>query len=97
MEKTGKSRARDAEAEQIVDQTEKSYQQARQKYNELKQQAEQKAREAADKAAAATAKASWFAFFMLIIEAILAGVMGMVGRRTQPRQVLSHQRPTKRD
>lgn len=92
--RTGKT---DAEAEQIVDQTEKSYQQARQKYNELKQQAEQKAREAADKAAAATAKASWFAFFMLIIEAVLAGVMGMVGRRTQPRQVLSHQRPTKRD
>lgn len=92
--RTGKT---DAEAEQIVDQTEKSYQQARQKYNELKQQAEQKAREAADKAAAATAKASWFAFFMLIIEAILAGVMGMVGRRTQPREVLSHQRPTKRD
>ena len=92
--RTGKT---DAEAEQIVDQTEKSYQQARQKYNELKQQAEQKAREAADKAAAATAKASWFAFFMLISEAILAGVMGMVGRRTQPRQVLSHQRPTKRD
>ena len=92
--RTGKS---DAEAEQIVDQTEKSYQQARQKYNELKQQAEQKAREAADKAAAATAKASWFAFFMLIIEAVLAGVMGMVGRRTQPHQVMSHQRPTKRD
>lgn len=92
--RTGKT---DAEAEQIVDQTEKSYQQARQKYNELKQQAEQKARETADKAAAATAKASWFAFFMLIIEAILAGVMGMVGRRTQPRQVLSHQRPTKHE
>ena len=92
--RTGKT---DAEAEQIVAQTEKSYQQARQKYNELKQQAEQKAREAADKAAAATAKASWFAFFMLIIEAILAGAMGMVGRRTQPRQVLSTQRPTKRD
>jgi ElaB/YqjD/DUF883 family membrane-anchored ribosome-binding protein len=92
--RTGKT---DAEAEQIVDQTEKSYQQARQKYNELKQQAEQKAREAADKAAAATSKASWFAFFMMIVEAVLAGVMGMVGRRTQPRQVLSHQRPTKRD
>ncbi|MGD8105399.1 hypothetical protein ACQE32_01780 [Pantoea sp. FN0302] len=92
--RTGKS---DAEAEQIVTQTEQTYQQARQKYNELKQQAEQKARETADKAAEATAKASWFAFFMLIIEAILAGVMGMVGRRTQPRQVLSNQRPTKRD
>ncbi|MTH46403.1 TIGR04086 family membrane protein [Intestinirhabdus alba] len=92
--RTGKS---DAEAEQIVAQTERNYQLARQKYAELKQQAEQKAREAADKAAAATAKASWFAFFMMIVEAVLAGVMGMVGRRTQPRQVLSHQRPTTRD
>lgn len=88
--RTGKS---DQEAEQIVAQTEKSYQQARAKYEELKQQAEQKAREAGEKAAAATAKASWFTFFMLIVEAILASVMGMVGRRTQPRQVLHRQRP----
>ncbi|WP_410012202.1 hypothetical protein [Sodalis sp. C49] len=88
--RTGKS---DQEAEQIVDQTEKSYQQARAKYEELKQQAEQKAREAGDKAAAATAKASWFTFFMLIVEAVLAGVMGMVGRRTQPRPVTERQRP----
>ncbi|WP_413737146.1 hypothetical protein ACL2XP_03305 [Sodalis sp. RH21] len=88
--RTGKS---DQEAEQIVSQTEKSYQQARVQYEQLKQQAEQKAREASEKAAAATAKASWFTFFMLIVEAILAGVMGMLGRRTQPRQVLTHQRP----
>lgn len=87
--RTGKS---DQEAEQIVTQTEQSYQQAMQQYQQLKQQAEQKAREAGEQAAAATAKASWFAFFMMIIEAILAGVMGMVGRRTQPRQVLSHER-----
>lgn len=87
--RTGKS---DQEVEQIVTQTEQSYQQAVQKYQQVKQQAEQKAREAAEQAAAATSKASWFAFFMLIIEAILAGVMGMVGRRTQPRQLLSHER-----
>lgn len=87
--RTGKS---DQEVDQIVAQTEQSYQQAVQKYQELKQQAEQKAREAAQQAAAATAKASWYAFFMLIIEAILAGVMGMVGRRTQPHQVLGHER-----
>lgn len=87
--RTGKS---DQEVDQIVTQTEQSYQQAMQKYQELKQQAEQKAREAAEQAAAATAKASWYAFFMLIIEAILAGVMGMIGRRTQPHQVLSHER-----
>ncbi|MBE5252078.1 TIGR04086 family membrane protein [Mixta mediterraneensis] len=87
--RTGKS---DQEVDQIVAQTEQSYQQAVQKYQELKQQAEQKARKAAQQAAAATAKASWYAFFMLIIEAILAGVMGMVGRRTQPHQVLGHER-----
>ena len=87
--RTGKS---DQEVEQMVDQAEKSYQQARAKYEELKQQAEQKAREAGEKAAAATAKASWYALILLIIEAVLAGVMGMVGRRTQPRQVLAHER-----
>ncbi|MFB4356780.1 hypothetical protein RBJ15_11670 [Pantoea sp. BS_4] len=87
--RTGKS---DQEAEQIVNQAEQSYQQAMQKYQELKQQAEQKAREAGEQAAKATAKASWYAFFILIIEAILAGVMGMVGRRTQPRQVLANER-----
>lgn len=88
--RTGKT---DAEAEEIVNNTEKSYQEARAKFEELKKQAEQKAREAGDKAAAATAKASWFAFFTLIVEAVLAGAMGMVGRRTQPRPVTSANRP----
>ncbi len=87
--RTGKS---DAEAEQIVNQTEKSYQAARAKYEELKKQAEQKAREAADKAAAATSKAAWFAFFLLIIEAVIAGVMGKVGRRTQPLPAVTTER-----
>ncbi|WNN42455.1 hypothetical protein [Winslowiella toletana] len=87
--RTGKS---DQEVEQMVDQAEQSYQQARAKYEELKQQAEQKAREAGEKAAAATAKASWFAFFMLIVEAVLAGAMGMLGRRTQPHPLAHHQR-----
>jgi len=87
--RTGKS---DEEVDQMVNQAEKSYQQARAKYEELKQQAEQKAREAGEKAAAATAKASWFAFFMLIVEAVLAGAMGMLGRRTQPRPLAHHQR-----
>lgn len=87
--RTGKS---DQEVEQIVTQTEQSYQKAVQQFQQLKQEAEQKAREAAEKAAAATAKASWFAFFMMLIEAVLAAVMGGVGRRTQPKQVLSHER-----
>jgi len=87
--RTGKS---DQEVEQIVTQTEESYKKAVQQYQELKQQAEQKAREVAEQAAAATAKASWFTFFMLVIEAVLAALLGRVGRRTQPRQVLSHER-----
>lgn len=84
--RTGKT---DAEADQIVAQTEKSYQAAREKYQELKQQAEQKAREAGEKAAASAAKAAWMSFFMLIIEAVLAGAMGMVGRRKQPVSVVT--------
>lgn len=87
--RTGKS---DAEAEQIINQTQQNYQAARAKYEELKQQVEQKSREVAEKAAAATAKAAWFAFFMMIVEAILAGVMGMMGRRTQPRMLTREQR-----
>ncbi|WLI78413.1 hypothetical protein Q5705_07715 [Kosakonia sp. H02] len=79
--RTGKT---DEEAEQVVNQAEKTYQQARAKYEELKQQAEQKAREAGEKAAAATARTGWFTFFMLIVEAILAGAMGMLGHRKQP-------------
>ncbi|MEW7311181.1 hypothetical protein AB1E22_00335 [Buttiauxella gaviniae] len=88
--RTGKS---DAEAEQIVAQTEKNYQAAQAKYEELKKQAEQKAREAGEKAAAATAKASWFTFFMLIVEAVIAGAMGMLGYRHQPRRLVLDKRP----
>jgi gas vesicle protein len=87
--RTGKS---DQEVDQIVTQTEQSYKKAVQQYQQLKQQAEQKAREVAEQAAAATAKASWFTFFMLVIEAVLASLMGRIGRKTQPRQVLSHER-----
>lgn len=83
----------DAQAEQLVNQTEQQYQAARAKYEELKKQAEQKSREIGEKAAAAAAKAAWFTFFMLIVEAVLAGVMGMIGRRTQPRTVTTSQRP----
>ncbi|MGB9098399.1 TIGR04086 family membrane protein [Erwinia sp.] len=83
--RTGKS---DQEVDQIVAQTQKSYEQARQKYQELKAQAEQKAREAAQQAAAATAKASWITLIVLLIEAVVAGVLGMMGRKTQPHQVV---------
>lgn len=84
--RTGKS---DQEADQIVNQAEQTYQQARVKYQQVKQQAEQQAREAGDKAAAAAAKASWFTLFMLLLEAVVAGAMGMVGFRTQPRTIVT--------
>lgn len=82
--RTGKS---DQEVDQIVAQTQQSYQQAYQQYEEMKKEAEQKAREAADVAAAATAKASWYALIVLLVEAVLAGFMGKLGRKTQPVQV----------
>lgn len=80
--RTGKS---DQEVDQIVAQTQQSYEQAYKKYQELKAQAEQKAREAGEQAAAATAKASWIALIVLLVEAALAGWLGSVGRKTQPR------------
>ena len=80
--RTGKS---DQEVDQIVAQTQQSYEQAYQKYQELKAQAEQKAREAGEKAASATAKASWVTLIVLLVEAALAGWLGSVGRKTQPR------------
>lgn len=83
--RTGKS---DQEVDQIVAQTQKSYEQARQKYQQLKADAEKKAREAAEQAAAATAKASWMALIVLLIEAVIAGVLGKMGRKTQPHQVV---------
>ena len=88
--RTGKS---DQEAEQIVNQTVESYQKAMAQFQQLKQQAEQKAREAAEKAAAATARASWFTFFVLIIEGVLAAVFGRIGRHAQPHTVLASERP----
>lgn len=60
-------------------------------FQKMKQQAEQKARELAQQTAAATARASWFTFFMLLIEAVLAASLENVGRKTQPRQILSHE------
>lgn len=88
--RTGKS---DPEADQIVTQAAESYKKTVQELQKLKLDAERKAREAADKAAAATAKASWFTFFALLIEAALAAIMGHTGRRTQPHTVTAQHRP----
>lgn len=81
--RTGKS---DQEVDQIVAQTQKSYDEARKQYQQLKAEAEQKAREAAEQAAAATAKASWMLLVVLLVEAAIAGAMGKLGRKTQPVQ-----------
>lgn len=79
--RTGKS---DAEANQIVDQTQQAYQQAYAKYQQLKADAEKKAREAADVAAKRVSQGSWLLLVTLIISGIVAAVAGMMGRRTQP-------------
>jgi ElaB/YqjD/DUF883 family membrane-anchored ribosome-binding protein len=79
--RTGKS---DAEANQIVDQAQESYRKAYAQYEELKATAEQKAREAADVAAKRVSQASWILLAMLVLSGIVAGVAGMLGRRSQP-------------
>ncbi|MXP56602.1 hypothetical protein [Pantoea sp. Mhis] len=60
------------------------------KLYKLKHQAEQAARETAYQATSVTAKMSWYAFFMLVIESILAAMMGRIGRRNQLNQNECH-------
>ncbi len=79
--RTGKSRP---EAEQIANNYEQTYNQALQKYQDLKQQAEQKARQAAEATAAAVNKAAWAAVILLLLGAIISGVAGHFGRRSNP-------------
>ncbi len=77
--RTGKSRA---EAEQVADNYEQSFNQAVQKYNALKLQAEQKAREAGDAAARGVSHAAWAGVIVLLLGALVSGGAGFMGRRT---------------
>ena len=76
MKRTGKSRA---EAEQVVDNWTKTYQQARVKFDETKKQAEVKARQVADDTASAASKGAIFGFLGLLIGVIAAGYGAKVG------------------
>lgn len=76
MNRTGKSRA---EAEQVVDNWTKTYQQARVKFDQAKKEAEIQARHAADAAASAASKAAIFGFLGLLIGAAAAGYGAKVG------------------
>ncbi|WP_311222013.1 MULTISPECIES: hypothetical protein [unclassified Acidovorax] len=78
--RTGKSRA---EAEQIANNYEQTYNQARAKIEEAKQQAEQKAREAGEEAAKQVARGSWATLVVLLIGAVIAAGAGVLGFRRQ--------------
>lgn len=76
MKRTGKSRA---EAEQVVDNWTKTYQQARVKFDQTKKEAEIKARHVADDAASAASKGAIFGFFGLLIGVAAAGYGAKMG------------------
>lgn len=76
MKRTGKSRA---EAEQVVDNWTKTYQQARVKFEQTKKKAEIQARHVADDAASAASKAAIFGFLGLLIGVAAVGYGAKVG------------------
>lgn len=77
--RTGKSRA---EAEQIANNYEQSFNQAVAKYDAFKQQAEQKAREAGDAAARGVSHAAWAGVIALLLGALVSGAAGFLGLRS---------------
>ena len=76
MKRTGKSRA---EAEQVVDNWTKTYQQARVKFEQTKKEAEIQARHVADDAASAASKGAIFGFLGLLIGVAAAGFGAKMG------------------
>jgi hypothetical protein len=82
--RTGKSKD---EAQQIVDNYARAYQEAAAKVSQLKAQAEQQAREAADAAAKQVSKAAWSTFFMLLLGAAISFGTARYAMRSRP-QVL---------
>lgn len=79
--RTGRSQA---EAQQIADNYEATYNKAMARYEELKKQAEQKAREAADATARAVSQAAWWSLAALLLGALIAAVFGNLGLRNRP-------------
>ena len=82
MARTGKSRA---EAEQIADNYEQTYNQALAKMRALKQAGEQKAREAGSAASASVSHVAWTATLVLILGGAISALAGMFGLRTARR------------
>lgn len=82
--RTGKSKD---EAQQIVDNYARAYQEAAAKVSQLKAQAEQQAREAANVAAKQVSKAAWSTFFMLVLGAAISFATARYAMRSRP-QVL---------
>nr|GFC93577.1 hypothetical protein [Tanacetum cinerariifolium] len=79
--RTGKSKD---EAQQIVDNYARAYQDAAAKVNQLKQQAEQQAREAADVATKQVSKAAWGTFFMLLLGGAVSFFTARYAIRSRP-------------
>lgn len=77
MKRTGKSRQ---ESEQIVDKWIASYHNAKQEFDTLKVKAEHQARETGDAVASGASKASWFAFFGLVLGAAAASAGASTGK-----------------
>lgn len=82
--RTGKSRE---EAQQVVDNYARAYQQAAEKVEALKQQAEQQAREAADVAAKNLSKAAWGTLITLLISGALSFAIGRIALTSRNRQI----------
>ncbi|WWP00230.1 MAG: YrzE family protein [Candidatus Dasytiphilus stammeri] len=67
----------DAQVEQLVQQIQKIYQ----KYHEIKSQTFQTLMEVAQITLKKIARISWFTLFFLILEGLLAAIMGLIGHR----------------
>ena len=75
------------EAQQVVDNYARAYQQAAEKVEALKQQAEQQAREAADVAAKNLSKAAWGTLITLLISGALSFAIGRFALTSRNRQI----------
>ena len=82
MARTGQSRG---EAEAVVANYQKTYDQAVAKYEELKVQAEQKAREVADATAKGVSRAAWAAVVVMLLGIAVSAVAGSFGFRSRVR------------
>lgn len=76
------NRSRD-EAKKIVDEIDRTYQQAVEKYQDVRQGAQKQMRKVATSAAVGVAQAAWWTFAMLVLGAVAAALAGHFGHRQQ--------------